>query len=121
MRKILIVEDEQILSLMYQEVFAKAGFEVSAASSISEALKQAEKVQPDFILLDILLQDGRALSFLEEKKANEKIANIPTLAFSNFDDVPTKEKALNFGVLDYLLKTDFTPNQLVDKVKSYLS
>src|SRR3989344_3792433 len=104
---------------MYREVFEREGFAVSTATTGQEALRVAEKEKPDFVLLDILLPGDNGLYFLEQRRSNPGIAKIPVVAFSNFDDPHIKKSAFRLGVKDYLIKTDYTPQEVVDKVKKY--
>jgi DNA-binding response OmpR family regulator len=119
-KKLLILEDEAILGQMYQERFEKEGFIVFLATSTALGLEIAQKEKPDFILLDILLTDNNGIYFLQEKSKKPEIAAIPVMAFSNYDDPETKNKAFSFGVRDYLLKTSYTPQEVVERVKRYL-
>ena len=120
-KKILIVEDEELLSEMYREVFEKEGFLVARASSGQEALELAQKEKPDFVLLDILLAGENGIYFLEQRKSLKSIASIPVIAFSNFDDPNVKKSAFALGVRDYLIKTNYTPQEVVAKVRVYIA
>src|SRR3989344_5110571 len=84
-----------------------------------EELRVAEKEKPDFVLLDILLPGDNGLYFLEQRMSNPAIAKIPVVAFSNFDDPNIKKSAFKLGVKDYLIKTDYTPQEVVEKVTKY--
>ena len=118
-KKLLIVEDEKILSDMYKNKFIQSGFEVFAALNSKEGLKLALKKKPDLILLDILLPEEDGIFFLEKLRANPKISSTQVVVFSNYDNPTTKKDALSFDIKDYLLKTDYTPKKIVEKVKSY--
>jgi len=118
--KILIIEDEKILAGMYQEKFKIAGFKVFLAGDAEEGLVLAKKEKPDLILLDILLPRGNGIFFLEKIKEIAEVSSIPVVAFSNYDDIPTKQKAKELGARDYLIKTNFTPEEVVNKIKKYL-
>ena len=118
-KKLLIVEDEKILSDMYKSKFIQSGFEVFAAFESKEGLKLALKERPDLILLDILLPEEDGIFFLEKLRATPKISSTPVVVFSNYDNPTTKKDALSFDIKDYLLKTDYTPKKIVEKVKSY--
>ncbi|MEK7542167.1 MAG: response regulator [Patescibacteria group bacterium] len=120
-KKILIVEDEELLSEMYQEVFEKEGFNVVTATNGQEAVKVAAEEKPDFILLDILLPGEDGIYFLEQRKLQHPLVSIPVIAFSNFDDPNIKKTAFRLGARDYLIKTNYTPQEVVKKVKRYLS
>ncbi|MFC1630079.1 response regulator [Patescibacteria group bacterium] len=119
-KKLLIVEDEKILGDMYEETFSQAGYEVSLTSSVEEGLKTAKSIKPDLILLDILLSQDNGLVFLKKLREDSELSLTPVIAFSNYDDPETKKEAIKLGVKDYLLKTDFTPQAIVEKVKGYL-
>ncbi len=119
MTKILIVEDERILTEMYKEVLASEGFKVETAQSTEEALEILQREDFDLILLDILLPRKDGLELIEElKKMRDKIPKI--LAFSNFDSPKAKERAHQLGIKEYLLKTDYTPLSLVKKIREVL-
>ncbi len=120
MTKLLIVEDEPILREMYAESFIEKGLEVVTAESAEEALLMVEQHWPDLIMLDILLPNANGNQMLEQLRKNPKTAKIKVVAFSNYDDKVAKEKARALGVLDYLIKTDYTPQETVEKIMSYL-
>ncbi len=118
--KILIVEDENILAEMYKERFESEGIEVAVAFSAEEALEKVDKEVPDLILLDILLPRANGISFVEKLKEKKHGFDIPILVFSNYDDANTKAKASALGIKEYIIKTQYTPTELVEKVKEYL-
>jgi len=120
MPKILIIEDEKILAEMYQDKFSEAGFEVSLAFDSKEGLEMAEKEKPDLILLDILLPEENGITFLKRLRQNPEISSLQVVALSNYDEPKTKREAARLGAKDYLIKTEFTPTQLVEKIKEYL-
>lgn len=120
MKKLLIVEDEKILSEMYQDTFFQAGYEVFLASTVEEGIKIAKKEKPDLILLDILLPQENGVVFLQKLKKDPQLSTISVVAFSNYDDPKTKKEATDLGIKAYLLKTDFTPKEIVEKIKEYL-
>jgi DNA-binding response OmpR family regulator len=118
-KKILIIEDEKILAEMYKNKFIQAGFQVFSVSESREGLKVAKKEKPDLIILDILLPRENGISFLSQMRDEPEIASIKVMIFSNYDDPETKRQAMKFGVKDYLIKADYTPEGIVRKVKSY--
>ncbi len=120
MKKILIIEDEKILADMYRDKFVDAGFEAISAFDSREGLELTKKEKPDLILLDILLPRENGISFLKELKKDPEISDIPVVAFSNYDEPRTKKEALRLGVKEYLIKTDYTPNEIVKKIRNYL-
>ena len=119
-KKILIIEDEKILGEMYRDKFTQAGFDVVWADSAEEGMEVVPDVKPDLILLDILLPRASGIGFMEWLKKEKELSLIPVVAFSNYDEPTTKKEALRLGVKDYLIKTNYTPQEIVDRVKSYL-
>lgn len=120
MRKILIIEDEEVLASMYKEKFEREGFQVLKVSLSEEGIKLINEQKPDIILLDILLPKGNGIFFLKAKHRNPAVASIPVVVFSNYDDPKTRKEALELGALDYLMKTKYTPQAIVEKIKGYL-
>jgi len=120
MKKILIIEDEAMLAEMYKEKLEKEGFEVLLASNVEEGLEIAKREKPNLILLDILLEGENGISFLKKQKSDEEISEIPVIVFSNYDNTQTKKEAQNLGVKEYLIKTNFTPEEFIEKIKKYL-
>ena len=105
---------------MYADRFRQEKWKVFIATSSNEGLSVTRKEKPDIVLLDILLFNGYGLEYLTIKKEYKVIAKIPIIVFSNLDDPKTKDEALELGALEYLLKSDFTPQELVQKTISYL-
>jgi len=120
MARILIVEDEKILAEMYKEKLLEDGFETYLAFSCEEGINYLKDNKPDLILLDILLPKENGISFLEKIKNLPNIENIPIIAFSNYDEPKTKKQAFALGVKAYLIKTQYTPKQLVKEIKKFL-
>lgn len=119
-KKVLIIEDEKILGEMYRDKFIEAGFEVVLAETAEEGIEAIREEKPNLILLDILLPRTNGIGFLEWLKKEKNFSSIPVVAFSNFDDLQTKKEAAELGVKDYLIKTNYTPQEIIDKIKSYL-
>ncbi|MBI2038333.1 MAG: response regulator transcription factor [Candidatus Nealsonbacteria bacterium] len=107
LKKILLVEDEKVLGEMYKAKFIQAGFEVVWTFEAKEALNLTKKEKPD--------------SFLRWLRKEPEISQTPVVAFSNYDDPETKKKAFELGVKDYLIKTNYTPSEVVERVKQLLS
>jgi two-component system, OmpR family, alkaline phosphatase synthesis response regulator PhoP len=120
MPKILIIEDEKMLAQMYKEKLEKENFKVHLAFDSREGINLAKKEKPDLILLDILLPKENGIFFLKSQRSDPEISSIPVIVISNYDNPKIKEEAIKLGAKGYLLKTDYTPKQLVEKIKDYL-
>lgn len=118
--KILIIDDDEFLLDMYSLKFKEAGFLVETGKSGDEALEKSQAFVPDAILVDIIMpnMDG----FETIKSLKEKIGDSSKIiALSNLDQRENIDKALLSGADDYIIKADFTPSQVLEKVKKILS
>jgi len=106
---------------MYTTRFEQEGIEVVTADNAEEGFSLIKEEMPDMVLLDIILPKNDGIYLLKQLREDPKTAKLAVLAFSNYDDQLTQEKAEELGVLAYLRKTDFTPTEIVKKVKTYLS
>ncbi len=121
-KKILLIEDETVMARMYRDRFQKEGFEVTLAFSAEEGLKKVEETKPDLILLDILLPKADGIEFLRRLREKEdEVADTTVVALSNYDVPDTKSRAEDLGAKDYLMKADYTPKTLVEKIKGYVN
>ncbi len=121
MKKILIIEDEKMLGEMYRDKFLQSGcLKVFWAESAEDGIELARKEKPDLILLDILLPRTNGIGFSQWIKEDKNLSSIPIIAFSNYDEPTAKKQAAELGVREYLIKTNYTTQAIVNKVKSYL-
>lgn len=120
MKKILIIEDEKILADMYRDKFVQAGYKVMVASEAKEGIELVKKEKPDLIILDILLPKENGIFFLGEFRKSPEITSIPVVVFSNFDEPETKKQAKELGAKAYLIKTNYTPQEIVEEVEKFL-
>jgi len=119
--KILIVDDEEIIRRIYFDRLSAEKYTVETASDGQEALDKMVSFFPNIILLDILMPNISGLQVLEQMKTNPKISNIPVIVLSNMGQDINIKKALELGARDYLLKSSYTPNQVLDKIRANIS
>ena len=117
---ILVIEDERVLAEMYRDKLEMSGFKVYSAFDAEEGFEMTIKLKPNLILLDILLPRENGITFLEKMRKQREISSIPVIVFSNFDDSQTKINAQKLNVKDYLIKTDYTPKEIVEKIIKYI-
>jgi CheY-like chemotaxis protein len=120
MSSILIVEDYESLKTLYVSAFSHAGFEVETAMSGIEALTKTKNKEFDVILLDMLMLGLSGAEFLEKFHAN-KHPDTTIIAISNLDSSQVVKKAESLGAVKYLLKSQYTPPQLVEAVKEIIN
>lgn len=120
MPKILIVEDDQFLSKMYAKKFEVTGFEVETAFDGEEGVSKAETVNPDIIIMDVMMPKLNGIEALDKIKANPKTKDIPVLILTNLSGTEDAQTAVKKGAVDFLVKSDFTPVQVVEKINAIL-
>ncbi len=115
-KKILIIEDEEILVDLLQKKLAQVGYEVSVAKNGVEGMEEVGKEIPDLILLDIIMPKMGGFEVMKELQKNEKFSNIPIIIISNSGQPVELDLAQKLGAKDWLIKTDFDPQEVLDKV-----
>lgn len=121
MAKILVVEDDQMMGRMYQKIFQLEGYQIELAENGQDGLEKAKSFKPELILLDIMMPKMNGLEFLDNKKADPQIANIPTIALSNLANPLDADKAIQKGALKYIVKSQYEPKQILELVKQALA
>ena len=120
-KKILIVEDDIMISSMYKIKLEQAGFEVFVADDGARGLEMAVEKKPDIILLDVILPQMDGFSLLQELKINKHFKNTPIIMLTNLGTSEDKEKGASYGASDYLVKANLTPADIVDTINKYLN
>lgn len=118
---ILIVEDDPVLSRMYSEKFKHEGFQVLQAYDGESGLKMALEEKINIVLLDIMLPKLSGTDLLEKMRADPRGKDILVVALTNLAEQNEKERALKYGVKEYLVKAMQTPEQVIQKIKQYVS
>ncbi|MBC7074307.1 response regulator, partial [Candidatus Parcubacteria bacterium] len=96
------------------------GFEVFEAQDGAEGLQKIKEIKPNLVLLDLILPEKDGFEVLEEKKRDEEIKNIPVIVLSNLGQKEEIDKALALGATDYMVKANFSPNEIVEKISLIL-
>jgi len=115
-KKILLVEDEEIMIGLLQRKLTQEGYEISVARDGEEGLKTMKEIKPDLILLDIIMPKMGGFEVMEEMAKDEGIKDIPVIVISNSGQPVELDRAQKLGAKDWLIKTEFDPQEVVDKV-----
>lgn len=118
--KILVVEDEEVLSKVFQEKLEKSGYEVKVAADGDTALTVAKSFNPDAIVLDLLLPKKNGFEVLEILKSDQALKTIPVVIVSNLGEDSDIKRALSLGAADYYVKSEHPINEIVEKIKNVL-
>ena len=119
-KKILFVEDDNNLVQSLKGVAKQEGFQFISAFDGERGAELAKKEEPDLILLDLILPKKSGFDVLKEIKANEKLAKIPIIILTNLEDGKDLEKALSLGANTYLVKTNYSMEEVMRKIKELL-
>ena len=118
--KVLIIEDDQRINKVYMAKLSVEGITVMTALDGEEGLRKIYSEKPDLILLDLMLPQKSGFEILKEIKQDPKVKDIPVLILSNLAQEKEVEKGLELGAEDYLVKTDYSIQQVMEKIKKAL-
>ena len=124
-KRILLIEDDQMLIEMYRDILEIGGFEVEALTTGYESMEKLKKIRegkekkPDLILLDLLLPDLNGIQVLQEIRLHEETKDLPVFILTNYTAPELKEMGFELKAEKYLLKTDYTARQLVKLLKDW--
>lgn len=114
--KILLIEDEEMLSAMYKMKFSKSGIEVDIANDGETGLNKAMQGDYDAVLVDIILPKIDGFAVIKALRVDAKYKDKPIILLTNLGQDEDIEKGKKFGASDYLVKANFTPSQVVKKI-----
>lgn len=120
-QKILIVDDEQMLLKALSDKFSSEGFTVVTAKDGQEGLQETLREHPDMILLDIIMPKMDGVTMLKKLREDAWGKNVPVIILTNLSSIDKTYIPPDDKVYDYLVKTDWTLDELVEKVKEKLS
>lgn len=116
---LLIVDDSPTILSILKEMLKGNGFDIRTAAGGEEALSLADADPPDIILLDIEMPGIDGFETCRRFKADEKLAGIPILFLSSFEDITKKVKAFRAGGVDYISKP-VQREELIARVEIHL-
>lgn len=117
--KILIIEDEKELADLLASKLKKEGYKVEIADDGKKGYEKLGKWKPDLVLLDIVMPKMDGYEVMEKMNENKK--NIPIIVISNSGHPVELEKTKKLGAIDHLIKTEFSPNDVLKKVNNYIT
>ena len=117
---VLIVEDEQSLRQTLVDKLTREGFDVLEAKNGEEGLERALKKHPDLILLDIIMPVMDGMTMMKKIHEDKWGRGVPVIMLTNLSDIERVSKAVESGVYEYLIKSDWKIGDLVKRVKEKL-
>ncbi len=115
--KILIIEDDVFLADLYRTKFELENFAVSVAYDGEKGREMIGRIQPNIILLDLILPKIGGFTILEQLKDDKVLKGIPVILLTNLSQKADIDRGLKMGADDYLIKAHFMPSEVVAKIK----
>ena len=118
MKKILIIEDDQIVANVYRNKLAKEGYQTEIALDGENGLKTMRTLQPDLIVLDLMLPRMSGVDVIREVRSESEFSKLPIVVFSNTYLTNMVQQAWKAGANKCLSKASCSPREVVDVVRS---
>ncbi len=120
MKKVLIVEDDAFLQGLEAGKLKKDNYEVVVASTGEEGMEKIHEPGIDLVLLDLILPKFDGFEILRKIKETENLKHIPVIVFSNLSEEKDIKRAESLGAADFMVKSNFTLDELVDHINKIL-
>ncbi len=117
---ILVIEDDKFLRELLVRKLSSEGFDVESAIDAEASFTILGKRIPDIILCDLVLPGVDGFEILRRIKAEPRTANVPVVILSNLGQKEDLDKAMRLGAKDFMVKANFTLDEIVEKVRSIL-
>ena len=117
--KIVLIEDDEVLSIVMREELGRAGFNVSLAFDGEKGIRLVRSKKPNLVLLDLMLPKKSGFDVLKELKKDPKTKDIPVVILTVLSLDEDIQKALRAGASDYFVKSQHTALELVEMIKNF--
>jgi DNA-binding response OmpR family regulator len=120
-RRILVAEDDRFLRKAAEMALKRQGYTVLTAADGEEALRTAQSILPDLILLDLIMPKLNGFDVLQALKKETPTAHIPVIILSNLGQDRDVQQAMDAGAAAYFIKTDLSLQALGQRVEEVLT
>ena len=125
MKNILFIEDEIALQKTFGDILKQEGYKMISASDGEAGLKLANPPtggkKPDLILLDLILPKVHGFEVLKNLKEDKETKDIPVIVLTNLEGIEDVDKALQLGATTYLVKANYSLEEVLEKIKQALN
>jgi DNA-binding response OmpR family regulator len=118
--RLVLIEDDMAIALMYQLQLVNDGFEVELANDGATGLQKVQDAPPDLVLLDLRLPRLPGLDVLRAIASDPRLVGVPVLILSNYGEPDMVREGLQLGARDYLIKSQTTPIELSMRLRDFL-
>ena len=115
-RTILMVEDEESITVPLSEALAREGFDTRVAGTVAAALEEARRLEPDLVLLDVMLPDGSGYDVCRELR---RTSEVPIIMLTARGEETDRVVGLELGADDYVVKP-FSAREVVARIGAVL-
>ena len=120
-KRVLLIEDEKILGEILFAKLSSQGFDAKWELDGQAGLVAVREFRPDLILLDIVMPKKDGYEVLEDISKDDELKKIPVIVISNSGQPVEIERILALGAKDYIVKAQFSPDEVLSKMHKYLS
>jgi len=120
MKKVLFIEDESALQKTFGDILKQEGYEMISALDGETGTRLAKTQKPDLILLDLILPRVNGFEVLKKLKGDKETKDIPVIVLTNLEGIGDVEKAIELGATTYLVKAQYSLEEVVQKIKQAL-
>jgi len=119
--KILMIEEDRFLRKIYRDKFSRLDFDFLEATNGEEGLNKIIYEKPDLVILDLMLPKKNGFDVLIDIKRNKNTQSIPVIILSNLGQESDIKRGISLGAEDYLVKTEVSLSDVVDRVREQLA
>ena len=119
-KNILVIEDDEFFRELISNELRSKWFEVSGAIDGQKGIEKARETKPNLILLDLLLPNIDGFEVLSTLKADSETSLIPVIILSNLDSREDVERGLKLGASNFLIKSQFSSEEIISKIKGVI-
>jgi len=119
--KIVLVEDDAILSKVIDEELSEAGFDVIKTFDGPKGLAVIKSKKPDLVLLDLMLPGMHGFEVLSEMKKDPEVQSIPVIILTMLGSDDDIKKGIQLGAVDYIVKSQHAVGEIIDKIKDFFT
>jgi len=118
--RVLLVEDDEFLQRMYATKFEREGLEVITASDGEAAFSVLQKNEVKLALVDIMMPKMDGFEFLKKVRADKKLSSLPVIVLTNLNNEEDIRQAKKLGALEYIVKANFLPSEVLEIMKKHI-
>ncbi|HCC04800.1 TPA: two-component system response regulator [Patescibacteria group bacterium] len=119
-KKILLAEDNQFILRSFKHLLSEQGYEVDTVCDGALVVSIVKEFQPDVLVLDLILPNINGFDILKELRSSKEFDTLPIIVATSLGQNEDKEIVMNLGATDYIIKSQITGKDLVDKITKVL-